>query len=207
MRGSGRPRTIAAGLALLALAGGLEACSDDGRELREPRDDQTTTTEAATASTGTGSGADSTGYVVQVDGVPDGAEIPVSMTCEGANEPPVLSWQNVPPGTAQLAVSVTDPDAGGFVHWLVLGIEPSLPGFDGADLPPGASHLVNGAGEAGWFGPCPPPGEEHTYELELYALPQTIALAPDTPSNDAVGALRGSAVATADTSGTFTAAG
>jgi len=67
------------------------------------------------------------------------------------------------------ALIVTDPDAGGFVHWVLTGI----PG-DVRELAEGAGDDVgtpgrNGFGGEGWGGPCPPSGE-HRYVFELLGL-------------------------------------
>ena len=52
----------------------------------------------------------------------DGAAIPVEFTCDGADDAPLITWTAPPDGTAELAMSVIDPDADGFVHWLVVGL-------------------------------------------------------------------------------------
>ena len=57
----------------------------------------------------------------------EGDTVPVRFTCEGANVSPPLGWSDVPDGSTQLRLRVTDPDApsGTFTHWLVTGIDPS----------------------------------------------------------------------------------
>lgn len=189
----------------------VAACSDDGTELREPSADQTTTTEAAAEGSTVPDDDPSAsepapgGFTLQVDGLAPGGAIPVALSCEGENQPPTLSWQNVPSSAAELAVTVVDPDAGDFVHWVVTGIDPGLAGFDGADLPPGATTLVNGAGEAGWFGPCPPPGMEHDYRFTLFALPRPSGIDPGSDPTEAIAALEASAAASTAVTGTFAA--
>jgi hypothetical protein len=189
------------------------ACSDDGRDLAEPSAEQTTTTEAPPATASTPSADDTQpagfetgpdGFTVRVDQFLPGEPIPVAMTCEGEGEEPVVTWQNVPVAAQELALSVTDPDADGFVHWLVVGIDPSLAGLDGADLPPGSTPMVNDAGESAWFGPCPPPGQAHDYVFTLYALAEPSSLDPAGPAADAVSILAGAALATTTVAGTFT---
>lgn len=195
-------------LAPLVLAA---ACGGDGTELREPSADQTTTTEAAADGSTvpeaeadpSGSEVGPGGFTLQVDGLTPGGPIPVALSCEGENQPPELSWQNVPSSAAELAVTVVDPDADDFVHWVVTGIDPGLAGFDGADLPPGTATLLNGAGEVGWFGPCPPPGMEHDYRFTLFALPQPSGIDPESDPTEAIAALEASAAATTAVTGTF----
>ena len=106
-----------------------------------------------------------------------GGAIPARYTCDGADVSPDLSWDGVPDGTAALVLIVDDPDAGGFVHWLVLDMPP-----DRASLAPGAGKAggslqqgTNGFGSATWGGPCPPSGV-HRYRFTLYALAAPLAL-------------------------------
>ena len=64
-----------------------------------------------------------------------------------------------------------DRNAGGFVHWVVTGIDPFVQGVGEGGLPENAVEGPNGAGTVGWIGPCPPAGSGmHTYEFALLAL-------------------------------------
>jgi Raf kinase inhibitor-like YbhB/YbcL family protein len=101
----------------------------------------------------------------------DGADIPTEHTCDGADEPPRLDWEAVPPEAAETVVIVDDPDAPGgtFVHWLVAGLEPAAAALE--DPPSGAVEGRNDFGEEGWAGPCPPAGDEpHTYRFRVIAV-------------------------------------
>ena len=205
------PRRSAAVVLLLSAMTLLVACSDDGRTLREPLDDQTTTT-AAAAGAGTGSTeppgavAGTNGFTVRVDGFLPGESLPTPLTCEGEDLAPVVTWQNVPSDAQQLALSMTDPDADGFVHWLVVGLDPLIAGVDGADLPAGATVLRNGDGEAAWAGPCPSAGDPaHDYVFTLYALADTAAV--DTAGEPAavLSDLAGTSLATTTVAGTYAA--
>ncbi len=101
----------------------------------------------------------------------EGGEIPVRHTCDGEDVSPELAWEPMDLEAAGIAVLVTDPDAGGFVHW-VLGPLPmsttSLPEDAGADpeLPQGGNDF----GGTGWGGPCPPSGTTHHYEFQVVSL-------------------------------------
>jgi Raf kinase inhibitor-like YbhB/YbcL family protein len=99
---------------------------------------------------------------------PSGGAIPVRYTCDGAGISPPLRWTAPPPHTAWLSLTVFDPDApnGGFLHWRIEHLPASA-----RSLAPG-SHLggLNGAGQRGWTGPCPPPGATHHYRFELRAV-------------------------------------
>lgn len=111
---------------------------------------------------------------------PDGGVVDARYTCTGEDAAPILQWSNVPPDAAELAVVVIDPDADNFVHWVVAGISPGVTGIAGRELPPGAVQGVNGFGNLGWNGPCPPAGESHAYRFEVHALSQPSGLADGT---------------------------
>lgn len=108
----------------------------------------------------------------------DGEAIPARYTCDGDDLSPPLAWEGVPDGTAAFVLVVDDPDAGGFVHWLLADI----PG-DARELPEAGGDGVgmpgrNDFGRTGWGGPCPPSGE-HRYRFTLYALSEPIQVDPD----------------------------
>ncbi len=106
-----------------------------------------------------------------------------SFGCKGENVSPALEWSDPPTGTKSFAVLVHDPDAptggAGFWHWLVIDIPASARGLpegagsaDGKKLPAGAKQLDTDFGDAGYGGPCPPPGHgAHRYNFTVYALP------------------------------------
>ena len=103
-----------------------------------------------------------------------GGTIPVDLTCDGANRSPQLTWSAPPAGTKAFALVADDPDAqsGDFTHWVLF----NLPGdaltlaeaVDPTSL--GATAGVNGFGQPGYGGPCPPKYEIHHYVFQLYAL-------------------------------------
>lgn len=93
--------------------------------------------------------------------------------CIGDNAPLVLEWAGTPEGTKAFAVTMTDSDAGSFVHWLVTDIDGSLTSLE--DDAVGVSGS-NDAGGLGYFGPCPPSGE-HSYVVTVYALDEPLGLA------------------------------
>src|SRR6188508_371466 len=76
----------------------------------------------------------------------EGGAIPSGHSCDGADKPIPLAWSGVPDGTAELALIMDDPDAGGFVHWVVVGIPPAASGFDNGHLPAGAHEGRTGFG-------------------------------------------------------------
>ncbi len=128
-----------------------------------------------------------------------GESIPVRFTCDGADEPPVFSWQRPPEGTRAVAFVMDDPDAPGgiFAHWVAFNLDPddnsaeSLIDGDAADS---AVQGVNDFGESGYGGPCPPPGETHEYRFSVFALIAPLALDEEATAVDVLAAMRGSVI-------------
>ena len=85
-----------------------------------------------------------------------GGEIPTKSSCDGADVSPAFAWRGVPSAARELALVMEDPDAGGFVHWTVLGIEPGTSRLREGQIPAGAVETENSFGERRWGGPCPP---------------------------------------------------
>jgi Raf kinase inhibitor-like YbhB/YbcL family protein len=113
------------------------------------------------------------------DAFGNGEPIPARYTCDGANVAPDLAWNELPAGTASLALCCFDPDApsGTFVHWTIWELDPSLGGLPEGHVPPEAHQGRNGFGELGYGGPCPPPGHGvHHYHFQLSALRQPLDL-------------------------------
>lgn len=140
----------------------------------------------------------------------DGSSIPKKHTCDGANVSPALRWSGVPKGAKSLALIVHDPDApiGDFTHWLVYGLSPTT-----GELPEGVATTpeVSGIGKqgtndfrkVGYGGPCPPPGSDHRYFFDLYALDTTVDQ-PAAATRAAVeNAIRGHVIAQGELMGTF----
>ena len=144
-------------------------------------------------------------FTVTSSSFAEGGPIPQKNTCDGADEPLSIAWSGVPAGTAQLALVMDDPDANGFVHWLVVGIPATASGLSGSALPDGARDGRTGFGRTGYGGPCPPSGT-HRYVITLYALSSPLDL-PATPSADDVRrAAANATLATAVLTGTYTRA-
>lgn len=123
-----------------------------------------------------------------------GATIPTRFTCAGAGERPALRFGGVPRGAVELALLVIDPDAGGFVHWTVYGLEPGVRGLGSRGLPAGAREGESSTGEPGWTPPCPPPGDgPHRYQFELYWLREDPGLDAGADPQHVVDAIRAGA--------------
>jgi Raf kinase inhibitor-like YbhB/YbcL family protein len=136
----------------------------------------------------------------------ENAQIPVEYSCRGRNVPPPLRWENVPVGSASLALVVDDPDAVGglYIHWVVTGMPPTTTEIIDGALPEGAQVSLNSGGKAAYLGPCPPPGTGvHHYRFRLYALSKPLVLVPTTPARDATQMIAGAAAAEVRTVGLF----
>ena len=134
----------------------------------------------------------------------DGAAIPASFTCDGADDAPLITWTAPPDGTVELALSVTDPDAGGFVHWLVVELPAQAGSLGGGEPTVVGAEAINSFGDPGWSGPCPPPDDgPHTYVFTLHLLDQQLELPADTPTNDLLAAVEAATAQTATFTGTY----
>jgi Raf kinase inhibitor-like YbhB/YbcL family protein len=113
----------------------------------------------------------------------EGAAIPRKYSCDGAGISPELAWTGAPDGTQALALTVIDPDASGFVHWIAYDIPGSAAGSVPENLGTGSTappQGKNGRGARGYTGPCPPSGTHH-YVFTLFALDTPLGLT-GTPS-------------------------
>jgi Raf kinase inhibitor-like YbhB/YbcL family protein len=102
--------------------------------------------------------------------------LPAEYTCDGKNTSPALSWQGVPPETAELVLFAmnTQPVEGKlFFDWAVAGLSPELEEIEAGKLPKGAVTGRNGFGKTG-YGICPESGAE-TYMFTLFALPKKLS--------------------------------
>jgi Raf kinase inhibitor-like YbhB/YbcL family protein len=113
----------------------------------------------------------------------DGAFIPDTFTCKGANISPPLLWSGMPAGTKSFAVTCEDPDAlvGVWIHWVMYNIPPDKTGLDQQvvpkqTLPDGSVQGTNDFGDIGYSGPCPPKDTPHRYYFKVYALDTTFNL-------------------------------
>ncbi len=144
----------------------------------------------------------------------EGEAIPARYTCNGRNVSPPLSWENPPEGTVSFALLVDDPDApglGAFIHWMIADLSAGLRELpedvpQGANIssPVAATQGDNGFDEAGYGGPCPPPGDEaHGYVFTLYALDTTLDIPGPFTRQQFRAAMRGHVLGTAKLTGTY----
>jgi Raf kinase inhibitor-like YbhB/YbcL family protein len=133
----------------------------------------------------------------------NGAPIDARFTCDGANVSPPLSWSRAPTGTVEVGITVSDEQAPDFVHWAVAGIDPALNMVQDSRVPDGTIQALNGASTPGYFGPCPPQGETHTYQVTVHFLGSQIELGDGALGTDMVLALQASTIASATITGTY----
>ncbi len=135
----------------------------------------------------------------------EGGAIPRKFSCDGQNVSPALEWNGAPDGAPSLALIVDDPDANGFVHWVVFDMTASQSGglpeavSSSPDAPP---QGTNGRGQIGWTGPCPPSGTHH-YKFTLLALDSALELTGAPKADDVRRAAEGHIVAEAVLTGTL----
>lgn len=174
---------------LLIAAGLLAACGGD--RAKDPLADSTATPAQA----------------IQLTSLAfsDGGDIPKEYTCDGLDASPALAWSGLPQGVRSLAVIVDDPDAGGFVHWVVYAIPPERESLPARVLPDVVDYRQgkNDFGKIGYGGPCPPKGSRHTYRFRVYALDAEVFLEAGSGANDVIEAMRGHIVAYGELTGRY----
>jgi Raf kinase inhibitor-like YbhB/YbcL family protein len=130
----------------------------------------------------------------------EGGSIPSRFTCDGDDIAPPLAWTGTPDGTAAFALIVDDPDARGWVHWVVADIAP-----DKVSSSEGASPGTDGRndfGRIGWGGPCPPSGT-HRYVFEIFALSAPLELSAGFSADDLRAAVDGKLLGSGRLSATY----
>ncbi len=202
-----RRRCSTLALALLVASSAFACASEDGRTLAPPEPGQTTTTSTGDvigSPAPDGEGGQELFSLFSTE-LGDGGPIPERFTCRGEGISPPLDWVAAPPAS-ELALVVRDRDAGGFVHWVVTGIDPVVIGIGAGGLPEGAVEAPNSAGSPGWTPPCPPEGSgPHTYAFTLHALPEPLVVDPTMAADDAAAMVEGASTAQATLSGVVTA--
>jgi Raf kinase inhibitor-like YbhB/YbcL family protein len=99
----------------------------------------------------------------------------------GGDLSPNLSWSGAPDETKSYAVTMYDPDAptgSGFWHWIVVDVPGSVTELAAGagdpsreQLPVGAFHIRNDAGQSRFIGGAPPAGDgRHRYFIVVQAL-------------------------------------
>ena len=124
----------------------------------------------------------------------NGSAIPRDFTCDGTGHTPPLRLEGVPASRVDLALTMTDPDASNFVHWVTWG----------SSLGGAPAHLgKNSAGVIGYTGPCPPPGPAHHYVVRVYALNTRLSLPDGASAAQLLAAIEGHVIAQGQLVGTY----
>ena len=126
-----------------------------------------------------GRGPQAPPLLMSIAAFPDGGDVPHP----AGSMSPAVSWSQVPPGTQSFLLLVHDPEPhpGKSVtdntHWLIWNIPATATGLPEGVLPGGTladgSRQLKGNGAnaiAAYRGPCAPPGPDHHYTWELWAL-------------------------------------
>lgn len=134
----------------------------------------------------------------------DGASVPEKYSCvAGTNNmtSPPFQWANVPKGTASFVMLLHDPEPHprkaleDVTHWLVYNIPGDATGLpEGVKADAPASVGVQGKnimGSPSYMGPCAPPGPNHHYTFELYALDTKLDLPASASRADVMKAMDG----------------
>lgn len=136
----------------------------------------------------------------------EGGAIPAKFTCDGQDVSPALSWVGAPDDTSAFVVVVDDPDANGFVHWVLFNLTGSQSGSlteAVSESPDAPAQGRNDFGGIGWSGPCPPAGRPHTYRFSLLALDAPLELSGTPSATEVRDAAEGHVLATARLTATY----
>lgn len=219
-------------VAVAAVVPVITACNDDGRTLRPARPDQVGSVSTLAPVTdpsnldGVDDGIDDVGALdtISIQSSPlvsqpvasagsdvlavyssfeDGQPIPVRHTCQGENISPVLTWSPAPADTVEIAITMVDLDAPNFVHWAIAAIDPMSLALGEGVVPEFALEGLNGTGEPGYTGPCPPVGETHTYRITVHYLDQQTELPDGSPGADLLASIEASTLASSSITGTY----
>ena len=133
----------------------------------------------------------------------EGGAIPSRHTCDGEDVSPPVGWAGAPEGTAAYTMIVDDPDAGGWIHWLVTDIPADRLGLDeGASGGSAGTEGRNDFGRTGHGGPCPPSGT-HRYAFEVFALSESLGLATAFSADELRAAMEGRVLGSGRLTGTY----
>lgn len=127
------------------------------------------------------------GLTVSVDFI----DFPPAHTCDGENISPKITIDGI--DASSLAVMVFNPSIRGtfsYCAWLIWDmpavkvIPPNIPHGKIITHPISALQGMNDAGQIGYTGPCPLPGETHRYLFRVYALDDFLEIAGGSNKNE-----------------------
>jgi Raf kinase inhibitor-like YbhB/YbcL family protein len=93
------------------------------------------------------------------------------------------------------AASMEDRDFDNYTHWVLFNIPPETRELaaaiaDGESVAGIGLHAQSSFAQPGYRGPCPDPGDTHSYTFTLYALDQMLPLEPGPTSPVSKGMVR-----------------
>ena len=146
---------------------------------------------------------------IALPGFADGSKIPIKYTCSAGSAvvSPEIRWSQAPAGTQSFALILHDlephpakgiMDNTHWVLWNIPGTSTGLPeGVPAGDTLPDGTHQMKRprttppGSPFSYYGPCAPPGPNHHYVWELYALDTKLDLSEDATRGDVLKAVDG----------------
>jgi len=124
------------------------------------------------------------------------------LDCNGQNIAPTIKWQNPPQNTKSFAFTIYDPDAltdSGWWHFILFNIPPLTKSIKNAEVPLGATTIMNDGAIKTYMGLCPSKGSGvHRYIFTIYALDvEKLDLPPTAPAGLASYAIKQHSIASA----------
>lgn len=144
----------------------------------------------------------------------DFADFPPVHTCEGENISPKITITGL--NASSVAVMVFNPSIRGvfsYCAWLIwdmpaLNVIPAgIPHGRNISTPVSALQGINDAGETGYTGPCPLPGQTHRYLFRVYGLDDFLEIAGGSNKNELKRAMHGHIIQYGETEATATRKG
>jgi Raf kinase inhibitor-like YbhB/YbcL family protein len=126
------------------------------------------------------------------------ADFPVAHTCDGENISPEISIGGLE--ASSVAVMVFNPSMRGvfsYCAWLIWDmpimkvIPAGIPHGKVVTTPISALQGLNDAGEIGYTGPCPLPGQRHRYLFRVYGLDDFLEIPGGSDKNKLKAAMHG----------------
>jgi Raf kinase inhibitor-like YbhB/YbcL family protein len=136
---------------------------------------------------------------------PDGGELPVTFTADGAGLAPPIAWSNIPDDARSLILIAEDPDApflNPFVHWLVYSLPVTTRSIAGS---PASGRLGKNSMLRNGYAPAAPPRGHgaHHYHFQVFALDTVLELGEGAGRHGLLDAIRDHVIAWGETVATY----
>jgi len=138
----------------------------------------------------------------------DFLEFPPTHTCDGLNISPKITIRGLE--ASSVAVMVFNPSVKGvlsYCAWLIWDlpampvIPPGIPHGKIITTPVSALQGTNDAGEIGWTGPCPLPGQMARYLFRVYGLDDFLEISAGSRKQELMSAMHGHIIQYGETEG------